>query len=94
MEASLLQKIASYVLGKCNNFGDWNGYGWNGFKGDNLVIIHRSMPYEKSPKKWLNNLLEEINGMDHYEISYVICTRDLNISKQSRLKRFDSEKIS
>ncbi len=81
-------KIISFVMKKCKRFGDWSGYGWNGKKGDNLVIIHRSMPYKRKPKMWLADFEEEIAGMNNYYIMYVICTRDLNISKASRLLRF------
>jgi hypothetical protein len=80
-------RVISYVLGKCSRFGEWNGYGWNGNIGDDLVIIHRSMPYGRK-KKWMEELLEEISDMKHYSKEFIICTRDLNISKISRISRF------
>ena len=81
-------QIISFVLGKCHNFGDWDGHGWNGEKGDDLIILHRSMPHFRKPKRWFDELAAEIDGMDDYEKSYIICTRDLNISKTSRIKRW------
>lgn len=87
-------RVASFVMKKCSKFGDWNGYGWNGKKGDDLIIIHRSMPYGRKFKKWFNNLEQETKGMDDYTKSYVICTRDLTISKLSRIKRFSGSLLS
>lgn len=81
-------RIASFALGKCKKFGDWHGYGWNGRIGDDLVIIHRSMPYGRNPKRWHEDLKKEIEGINSYRKSFVICTRDLSISKLSRIRRF------
>jgi hypothetical protein len=81
-------RVISFVLGKCKNFGDWSGYGWNGNNGDNFIIIHRSMPYGRNPKRWLEDLEQETSTLQSYSREFVICTRDLNISKQSRLNRF------
>lgn len=81
-------RVISFVLGTCKNFGDWNGYGWNGSSGDDLIIIHRSMPYGRNPKRWLEDLEQETSTLQPHSREFVICTRDLNISKQSRLSRF------
>ena len=81
-------RIVSFVLGKCSKFGDWNGYGWNGKYGEELVIIHRSMPYMRNPKRWINDLENEIALLKDYSREFIICTRDLNISRISRIKRF------
>lgn len=83
-----LARVVSVVLGKCAKFGDWSGYGWNGEQGDDLIIIHRSMPYERNPKKWWSELEQEIEGLESYSKEFIVCTRDLSISKLSRLKRF------
>ena len=81
-------RIVSFVLGKCAKFGDWNGYGWNGKYGEELVIVHRSMPYMRNPKRWFNDLENEIALLEDYSREFIICTRDLNISRISRIKRF------
>jgi len=83
-------KVISHVFGKCPNLGDWNGMGMHGSKGDDVIIIHRSMPYRDivHGKKWIDDLHIEIKNLYNYQRSYVICTRDLNISKSSRLRRF------
>ena len=81
-------RIVSFVLGKCSKFGDWNGYGWNGKYGEKLVIVHRSMPYMRNPKRWINDLENEIALLKDYSREFIICTRDLNISRISRIKRF------
>ena len=83
-------RVISYVLDKCSRFGEWKGYGWNGNIGDDLVIIHRSMPYGRK-KKWMEELLEEISDMKNYSKEFIICTRDLNISKISRISRFGGD---
>ena len=77
-------RIVSFVLGKCSKFGDWNGYGWNGKYGEKLVIVHRSMPYMRNPKRWINDLENEIALLKDYSREFIICTRDLNISRISR----------
>lgn len=83
-----LARVVSVVLGKCAKFGDWSGYGWNGEQGDDLIIIHRSMPFTRNPKKWWSELEQEIEALESYSKEFIVCTRDLNISKLSRLKRF------
>lgn len=83
-----LAKIVSHVVGASKSFDDWNGYGWNGTKGDDLIILHRSLPYERNPKKWLADVQKEIETLEDYEKEYVICTRDLTISRFSRQARF------
>ncbi|WP_422048935.1 hypothetical protein [Shimia sp.] len=83
-----LARVASHVLQKCKTFGAWDGYGWNGDRGDDLVIIHRSMPYSRGPKKWFEELQDEIKDLADYDVRFVICTRDLSISRTSRQLRF------
>ena len=46
------------------------------------------MPYGRNPKKWFSELQDEIKNIGVYDVSYVICTRDLSISRISRQKRF------
>lgn len=81
-------QVVSYVLGKCTHFGQWSGYGWNGKHGDDLVIVHHSMPYELNPKKWWPEMLTELREFAGYEVRWLICTRDLSISRASRLLRW------
>lgn len=80
-------KVVSLVLGKCSRFGEWNGYGLNGVEGDEVVVLHQSMP-SRRPKLWLDSLITNIQQFKEYDVSVVVCTRDLNISKQSRMARF------
>lgn len=80
-------KVVSYVLGKCDSFGAWNGYGFNGEIGDQLVILHRSMPYGR-PKRWHDNPEEIKEIFVDYQMRFVICTRDPTISQLSRTQRF------
>lgn len=82
-----LAKIVSHVTGKCRDFGDWKGYGWNGAPGDAVVVAHRSLPYNR-PRMWLPDLRAELAPYCEYQTSYVICTRDLSISQLSRQRRF------
>ncbi len=83
-----LARTCSFVLGKSDRFEDWNGYGWHGDVGDDLVIIHRSMPYGLHPKSWFAELKDEIADLADYRTRYIICTRDLTISRISRRMRF------
>lgn len=82
-----ISKVISHALGKCKEFGDWHGYGQNGEHGDDLIILHRSTPSLR-PKKWHEQPHEFHDLYPNYDISFVICTRDLNISQKSRLFRF------
>ncbi len=82
-----LARVVSHVLGKCDRFGAWSGYGWNGAPGDDLVILHRSLPYGR-PKKWFEDVEAETAKLADYDTSYIICTRDLSISGLSRELRF------
>lgn len=83
-------RIISFVLGKCSKFGDWDVMtkNWNGKYGENLVIIHSTMPNCRNPKKWINDLENEISSLKDYSREFIICTRDLNISRMSRIKRW------
>ena len=81
-------KVISYVTGKCQTYGSWSGYGVNGSVDDELVILHQSMPSSRRPKKWLSDLDGKISQYVGYQVYCVVCTRDLNISKQSRMSRF------
>lgn len=83
-----LSKVVSHVMKKCRQFGEWSGYGWNGTAGDDLILIHRSMPYMRNPKRWLVDLQGEIEPMGDYDKKFIICTRDLSISQLSRISRF------
>jgi hypothetical protein len=80
-------KVISHVLGKCRHFGQWHGYGFNGQPGDDIVILHRSIPFMR-PKLWHDEPAEIFNIFEGYEVRFVICTRDLTISQRSRVKRF------
>ena len=80
-------KVISYVTGKCSFFGEWNGYGFNGSIGDDLVILHRSIPYMR-PKLWHDDPQELLALFDGYDTQFIICTRDLSISHLSRKGRF------
>ena len=82
-----ISKVVSHVLGKCNFFGEWNGYGFNGEIGDQLVILHRSIPYGR-PKRWHDNPKEIKKIFGDYELRFIICTRDPTISQLSRIRRF------
>ena len=83
-------QIISFVLGKCSKFGDWDVMTdkWNGEYGEELVIIHRTMPSGRNPKKWIDDLENEIALLKDYSREFIICTRDLNISRMSRIKRW------
>ena len=80
-------KVISYVTGKCLFFGEWHGYGFNGSIGDDLVILHRSIPYRR-PKLWHDDPQELLTVFKGYDVQFIICTRDLSISHVSRMKRF------
>jgi hypothetical protein len=80
-------KVVSYVTGKCSYFEEWNGYGFNGSIGDDLVILHRSIPYMR-PKLWHDEPQELLTLFKGYDVQFIICTRDLSISHLSRMKRF------
>jgi len=82
-----ISKVVSHVLGKCDSFGEWNGYGFNGEIGDQLVILHRSIPYGR-PKRWHDNPEEIKEIFADYELRFIICTRDPTISQLSRIQRF------
>jgi hypothetical protein len=80
-------RVASHVLGKCAWFGQWHGYGFNGAIGDDLVVLHRSIPWMR-PKQWHEDPRELLEMFTGYDVRFVICTRDLSISHLSRIKRF------
>ena len=46
------------------------------------------MPFTRNPKRWLEDLELEIASLETHSTEFVICTRDLNASNRSRLKRF------
>lgn len=83
-----LARVVSHVLGRCEKFGNWSGYGWNGKANQDLVIVHRSMPYGRNPKRWLDDLKSESEPLGEYDAEFIICTRDRSISKISREIRF------
>lgn len=82
-----VSQVVSHVLGACASFGDWSGYGYNGSLGDDLIILHRSLPF-KRPKQWFDEPEELHDLFPGYELKFVICTRDLSISQISRELRF------
>jgi hypothetical protein len=80
-------KVVSHVVGKCAQFGDWNGYGFNGAIGDDLVVLNRSIPWGR-PKSWYDEPSQLLDQFSGYEVRPIICTRDLSISQLSRMRRF------
>ena len=85
--SKFVSKVISHSLGKCKNFGDWSGYGFNGTIGDELVILHRSIPFGR-PKQWHDEPTELLTLFDGYSVDFVICTRDLGISQIGRAAIF------
>ncbi len=93
--STLIAKLISTAL---NNTADWNGRGFNccnevacdketGYvkphKDVEHLVCHRSLPFMYDPlwppvEEWRNE----------YDAYFVICTRDINISKLSIIKRF------
>lgn len=81
-------KVVSHVLGHCQEFGDWNGYGFNDKIGADKLVLHRSVPYDR-PKKFPTSaaeLLEPFQGYD--DVKIVLTSRDRTISMSSKIRRF------
>ena len=81
-----ISKVVSYVVGKDKVYGEWDGYGWNGELGDDIVCLHRSQPYI-SARKYCT--LEDFKStLPGYEIYFILTTRDNNIVSRSKISRF------
>ena len=86
-----IAKTISYVIGSCNYFGSWNGFGFNKKLGKDLLVLHRSLPYMR-PKKWHDDPEEIKKILEGYEeIKFIIATRDL--TEDTLLTEQDYENI-
>ncbi len=84
-----IAKVISFAIGHCDFFGEYSGYGYNNDVFCENLVLHRSLPYER-PKQFQDTLIEEISAFsDQYErVNYVLTTRDMNCSIQSKIRRF------
>lgn len=84
-------KVISYVSTIDISFGEWSGYGLNRKRDGSVAVLHRSLPFGRKPKKWLIDIEKELEDYEGYDVFFVICTRDLNISRLSRISRFGGD---
>lgn len=59
---------------------------------DDIVVVHRSLPYYRNPRKWLN--LNEIQSeYRDYDRHFILTLRDRTISEKSRIRRFPDTNV-
>jgi hypothetical protein len=87
--SKFIAKTMSYVLGKCNHFGEWDGSAYNAnIYGEN-IILHRSLPYMRPKKSWVDLEIELVPLRHYYRnINFIVTTRDLSCSINSKASRF------
>lgn len=85
-----IAKTISYVTGHCDFFGEYSGYGFNSNIPCENLVLHRSLPFRRRPKKFQDVLVKEISSFSNkYEfVNYILTTRDKNCSIKSKIRRF------
>lgn len=87
--SKFLAKTLSYVLGKCNVFGEWDGSSYNNNIYVENIVFHRSLPYMRPKKNWIELEIELNQLRSRYKVlNYLIATRDLTCSINSKIARF------
>ncbi len=84
-----IARVVSYVIGHCQAFGDWDGYGFNDDIGADKLVLHRSVPYDR-PRRFPTgaaHLLEPFQGYD--DVRIILTSRDKTISTFSKIRRFE-----
>jgi len=86
----MVSKIIGNVIG-ASAYGKWTGYAWspkaeNELRHKNNVVLHRSFPNGKDYYLDVDKLYNKYKN--EYDIKFVITTRDKNIVKLSKQKRF------
>jgi len=82
--SKLIARVCAHVLNAAN-YEDWNGSGWCGAEGN--MVCHRSLPFNIPPE------YPDIDGWikkysQHYNIYFILTTRDITISEMSRNRRW------
>ena len=84
--STFISEVIAYVVGKDSFYRQWAGYRMNGNIGDDLVVFHVSQPY-RNPNQYCT-LADFHEIFDGYDLYFIITTRDVNIVKKSKKKRF------
>ena len=82
--SKLIAKIISHAL-NIHEYGEWDGFNWSD-KGKHKVL-HRSLP-SGSPPKFPNIEQCISDNIRDYDIYFVLTTRDITISENSRMDRY------
>ena len=85
-----ISRVISRVVGACEHFGQWNGHGFHASADGRILLLHRSLPYQR-PKRFdtAEQLLAPFTGCDTLKV--VLCTRDPTISLLSKQRRFGDD---
>lgn len=84
--STLTAQIVAHALGLGGGFQEWHGRGLLGEIGDELLVLHRSMPYGEGNFLTLRQYEKLFDG---YELKFVLCTRDRTIAGMSNMTRRD-----
>jgi len=86
----LVAKTISYATGHCDFFGQYTGHGYNSETVCENLVLHRSLPYRRRPKRFQNSLTAEVDAFSNkfIRVNYILTTRDKNCSILSKIKRF------
>ncbi|HLB52564.1 MAG TPA: hypothetical protein VJK48_02505 [Chlamydiales bacterium] len=86
--STFIARVIAHVVGKDPIYKEWSGRKWNGDLGDDVVILHLSQPAGKEfyDLAWFQKTFAD------YDRYFILTTRDVNIIKTSKKKRFKRTK--
>lgn len=82
--STLIAQIIACSLNLTHSLQDWNGRGQIGEMGENFIVLHRSQPSKTCGFISLSQFEDMFPG---YELKFVLCTRDRNVSAASNFSR-------